>query len=396
METKYTKEYLDGLLKKRVKSIAKSFNIIGKSKWAKADYIDAIVQSRENIIKPSEEIKKPKSWFSEVFDKKVRVILVSLAAFLAIITFVINSVDFDTLYRKLNDSRIERNLKIAILPLSPDRDCNIQDTAFEDIITERINRLSDKFKVKAIYLDYEDCVRSDEQAISIADNYNCDLAIWGFYDERCMDSTKIRLRYTTVNEDNLYYASYGGHTEYQNLPDLEFLKNGELTRDIEYISSYFALMNAYRNGQYSLVVKEFNSMSIQNCNEEFLSILAKSYFKKGDIENARSTFEKLQSCLIENYEQDKLVISKLNKIAEEYPKDMSQSPNFFSLQKELSQLAYHRYMYFYYMGEEDFLVKLAPNFDTGNMTLEKNIELNKRINLGQAINYHNYSLGEPF
>ena len=159
---------------------------------------------------------------------------------------------------------------VAILPFFPKKNCEIENTDYENSLILRLEELgmfSGNF-IEAILIDTEECILNDKDAISLGKRYKADIVIWGFYDEECDKSNKIRIKYNLINE-NIYTGEFPLKSDsgYKQIIAPIEIMNGELHQDLEYllywiISCYYSQIGDYHNA-YSFL----NKIESYDCSE---------------------------------------------------------------------------------------------------------------------------------
>jgi len=287
-------------------TLAKKVGVTGYSGKKKSELIASILKTKSNLNSVVDDVKDmgaPKdSWFG-VFWKKyvdgyIRVSTAIIAAMIAIATAITKcSDDWKLFYRKSFEGD-ETALKVLILPLTPDRDCNIEDTNFENLISDHYKEIGKNLSLRLkieINRNYP-CPSSDDEVIKIGETEKADMVIWGNFDEHCSGPLKIRNRYTFVKEFGFLNPRSGGDLSMKEVEDLSQLRSGILLRDVDYIVYRTLSIFLVNLGEYDKVLKVVEKIGDIGCDFELLGIkiLAGLQLKKS---NLSPTFNQVTTCM---------------------------------------------------------------------------------------------------
>lgn len=155
---------------------------------------------------------------------------------------------------------------LLLLPLHPDKECDVIQTNFEYQLIERYQELMVKEKSNFEFKFFElgKCPITSQEAFEIAKKKGADLIIWGNYEEECNLPDKIRIRYVSLI-DVVTPSLITGDTDSQELSSLSLLRKGYLQKDIDFIIYSSLGMFELSSGNYNKSIFYFEK--IENSNE---------------------------------------------------------------------------------------------------------------------------------
>lgn len=186
---------------------------------------------------------------------------------------------------------------ILILPLLPDKDCTIENTEYEKLVSRRLIDIKDSHN-----LDFDvkistkhTCPNSIIQLEEIALKEKADFIIYGFYDEDCDEPTKVLLKYF-LNKKIEFSLPLDTNDEYKTVPDLQAFRNGEIQKEIEYIIhfciGYFLSQNDYNNKALNFL----ESYNIEECDSTIQYLKGYLRLKGPNRKRSLKIFKKLHDC----------------------------------------------------------------------------------------------------
>ncbi|AUP79478.1 tetratricopeptide repeat protein [Flavivirga eckloniae] len=186
-----------------------------------------------------------------------------------------------------------QSFKVLILPFHPDKNCNVEDTNYEKKLLEKYKSLIDKNSLNINFnlLRHNECVYTNTEAQRIANYHNADLIIWGDYDESCDGPIKVRIKYllTDLNNPYLENSKKIGDTDMQQIKELDDLKSGELTRDIDDIIFSIAGMSKFSQNDYKNTLNYLKKVTYLETNGKLLEYSGICHNKMNEYEKSIKT-----------------------------------------------------------------------------------------------------------
>ncbi len=221
-----------------------------------------------------------------------------------IFSFTFSSIPKDNKEKRVRDNKLfedTSDFNILILPLTPDKECKIENTNYENMIIGYLKELKEKYSLNlnAKLGPVENCPNSNDEAIRIGDEVNSSLVIWGQYDESCSGPTKVRIRYNLLKNNFSKYAKSTGDTKMVKVNNISDIRDGYLIRNTEDIIYRNIAIQLYRIKKYKESLELLNKISLIDCDIE-LGILKSLCLERID-QRLRSmeVYKKASACATE-------------------------------------------------------------------------------------------------
>lgn len=172
--------------------------------------------------------------------------------------------DYNSGIKRLKKST--KDFKIALLPFTPDRNCQYEKSNYELILLERLKNKAteENLSIETVLLETEMCPITIDEVFKIGNETRADLVIWGEYDEDCSEPTKIRLRYAFL-KGNDWIKPVTKKTQKKELKDIELLREGFLQREMDDLIYYCLALSALKKGDWrNLVMYTGNKGLLEN------------------------------------------------------------------------------------------------------------------------------------
>jgi len=282
-----TKSKLESLKKSELSNLAQKFKIRGYSKLTKEELVNAII----NTIPPKKLMRELfPTWWQENRNE-----VYGIATLLGLVLAIIPTFNF---FKKgAEPTPIEKfaisdstSFNVLVLPLSRLSNCEYVEKNYEQAITSYLYDLQerDSLSIKILKegsMDY--CPQNDKEAITIGQDRLADLVLWGQYDETCLDTTKVRIRYSLLKKDFIEYPRNYDVGDFQHLKRVSDLASGYLLRDVSYILYWVQAMSSFSEYNYQLTKFYLDKIEFDtsNTNIDYIAYynnLSHIYFSIGD------------------------------------------------------------------------------------------------------------------
>lgn len=155
-------------------------------------------------------------------------------------------------------------LKILLLPFRPDIKSREIDIDYKAQLLERLETLkeSKRLNIKVLDLNNYPTPKTEGEAISIGNEKNADMVIWGSYEENetVGKTNRIRLRYVLITNFEIDNSKKIGDTEMQDVSNLSQLRHGYLQENIEYVIFWIQGIYYYKLGDIKNSASYFNQI----------------------------------------------------------------------------------------------------------------------------------------
>lgn len=214
--------------------------------------------------------------------------------FLGILCGLISTINFRNKIVEINQFNFDDtgSFNILILPFTPDAKCKFITTNYENQVIERLNTLAinNNLNIETYFFQIDSCILTWKDAHNLKERTNSDMIIWGSYEEKCDTEDKIRIRFVSNDyvNDSLILE---GDTEMQALQNLNKLRQGEMTKDLEKIA-ILTLSFAKTNNEeiVEMLFENFNS-----CTDGY-SKIGEIYMKENKYSKAKEFYNDLINC----------------------------------------------------------------------------------------------------
>lgn len=271
--------------------------------------------------------------------------------------------------------KTDSSFKVLLLPLHPDRDCNIEDADYETAIIEYFNQkpgLLGGREIKIRTGSIEKCPVNFDSAISTGELNNADLVLWGTYDEKCTGPSKFKLKYNAIGDNLPVTLNYKGGVSKFEVDAIEEIYEGRLLNDLDIIIQKIDLLNLYTSQNYqNIIMRKLPDLLAGNgdvdIEELFILINALDKVKGNDKFNDELVV--------------KLVISAMESIRDEMVKVKKPDRN----QVDCNEI------YLFYLNQRSALLKLKvfTSYAKKNDVLNRDNRVKPLIRLLETVIYTN-------
>ena len=303
-EKQFRKEQLEKQTVNELKVIAKNVGVKGYSNKRKKQLIGILINKKYDITpyighyQNNEKKYSFNDFWKKYIDGYVRVLTAIIVCLITIITTIRTC---DTRFSPYFLSFGEE-FKILILPLTPDRNCNIVDTEYEQQIANYYNKITDSLSINLTTKIAKNlaCPQTEEEVQKIGEKENADIVIWGNYDEFCSGPTKVRIRYRLIDSIGISIPVSGGHKDMKPLNDLSELRSGSLINSMDYIIYKTLIVSLFNRSNFGQCIDLSNKIVKRECDIEIEFIKNISLRKLGRETEADKILKEIIVCLFQN------------------------------------------------------------------------------------------------
>ncbi len=279
MKNKQLYNKLNALPLKALQQIAKKAKIARFSSLRKRNLILELLKTSnvEELLTSASGDTIPQNLLIKRFYltfRKWSIISIKIAGFIVLVHEFVGAIGFGAPWlnatkfisdelRSATFPKYTKTFNILLLPFSPDKDCEIEKVEYERLVKEGLleKKGKENLDINVSVFYPKSCPIDDSLAMKIGMEENADIVVWGYYDENCADTTKIRLKYILCK--NKYFSNIEntyGATSYSNLLAPNDLRSGFLQNNIHDVMYAILGLSEREKNNCHKAIKLFSKM----------------------------------------------------------------------------------------------------------------------------------------
>ncbi len=207
----------------------------------------------------------------------------------AVVTTTNDSTAAAATVRKPLFSANDTTFKVLILPFDREEDCSAKQADVAKSLFDELKRMNERegLGLDIQYLDDKSCPATFNEGRSIGANQDADLVIWGDQWVMCHnDTTRTCVAYALVDTVNNSYSEAQSEGGVQVLSSLAEIREGRLTKDIDYIIRLTLGLRAYEQSDYTTALGRFLNIEPDRRNRNALVAIGMCYYHLGEFDSA--------------------------------------------------------------------------------------------------------------